>query len=144
MGIIEETEEKLASLKLRLPELEGKANKRERTQVSKDIYALENGEAYVAAIKDRLEGGRAEAAAARRISNLVMKGARRSGKRGKSFGIGRKNLARRVSAMKGMRAAGAAARAHRGSASLPDRQQRACPRHHLGQSGPSSARLLLF
>ena len=40
--IIAETEAKIAALKLRLPELEGKANKKERTQVSKEIYGLEN------------------------------------------------------------------------------------------------------
>jgi len=62
MGIIEETEEKLAALKLRLPELEGKANKNERTKVNKDIYNLENAEAYLAALKERLNESRAEAA----------------------------------------------------------------------------------
>jgi len=69
MSIVEETEEKLAALNLRLPELEGKANKRERTQVNKEIYALENDDAYIAAVKDRLEGGRAEAAAADDAAN---------------------------------------------------------------------------
>ena len=64
MGIVEETEAKLAALRLRLPELEGKANKKERTQANKEIYALENDDAYVAAVKGRLEGGRAESAAA--------------------------------------------------------------------------------
>ena len=64
MGIIEETEEKLAALKLRLPDLEGKANKKERTAVNKEIYNLENDEAYVAAMKAKLEGDRAQAAAA--------------------------------------------------------------------------------
>lgn len=64
MGIVEETEAKLAALNLRLPELEGKANKRERTQVNKEIYALENDGEYVAAVKAALEGGRAAAGAA--------------------------------------------------------------------------------
>ena len=64
MGIIEETEAKLAALRLRLPELEGKANKKERTAVSKEIYSLENDEAYCAAVKANLEGSRAQAAAA--------------------------------------------------------------------------------
>jgi FKBP-type peptidyl-prolyl cis-trans isomerase len=63
MGIIEETEERLAALQLRLPELEGKANKKERTQVNKEIYNLENNEEYVAAVKARLDDGRAAAAA---------------------------------------------------------------------------------
>jgi FK506-binding protein 3 len=64
MGIMEETEAKLAALRLRLPELEGKANKKERTAVSKEIYSLENDEAYCAAVKANLEGSRAQAAAA--------------------------------------------------------------------------------
>lgn len=34
----------LAALRLRLPELEGKANKKERTAVNKEIYNLENAE----------------------------------------------------------------------------------------------------
>lgn len=62
--IVAETEAKIAALKLRLPELEGKANKKERTQVNKDIYNLENDEAYVAALKEKVSGARAEAAAA--------------------------------------------------------------------------------
>mmetsp|Transcript_1929 Transcript_1929/g.3914 ORF Transcript_1929/g.3914 Transcript_1929/m.3914 type:complete len:249 (-) Transcript_1929:321-1067(-) len=64
MGIIEEVEEKLAALKLRLPELEGKANKKERTQVNKEIYNLENDEEYIKALKERREGARAEEAKA--------------------------------------------------------------------------------
>jgi len=64
MGIVEEVEAKIEALKLRLPELEGKANKRERTQVNKDIYALENDEAYVAAKKGEMQATRAETAAA--------------------------------------------------------------------------------
>ena len=62
--VIAAVEAQLAALRLRLPELEGKANKRERTQVNKDIYNLENDEAYVAAVKRSLEEGRAHAAAA--------------------------------------------------------------------------------
>jgi len=64
MGIVEETEEKLAALKLRLPDLEGKANKKERTAVNKEIYGLENDEAYVEALKHQLDEGRAEKAKA--------------------------------------------------------------------------------
>ena len=64
MGIIEETEQKLAALNLRLPALEGKANKKERTQVNKEIYNLENDEAYVAAVKAKLEDDRSHAAVA--------------------------------------------------------------------------------
>ena len=64
MGIVEETEAKLAALRLRLPELEGKANKKERTAVSKEMYSLENDEAYCSAVKANLDGGRAQAAAA--------------------------------------------------------------------------------
>ena len=47
-----------------MPELEGKANKRERTAVNKEIYALENDEAYVAAVKAATQDGREAAAAA--------------------------------------------------------------------------------
>ena len=64
MGIVEETEAKLAALRLRLPELEGKANKKERTAVSKEVYSLENDEAYCAAVKANLDGSRAQAAVA--------------------------------------------------------------------------------
>lgn len=63
-ALIAEVEAKIEALKLRLPELEGKANKRERTAVNKEIYNLENDEAYAAAIKARTEGARAVAAAA--------------------------------------------------------------------------------
>ena len=62
--LVAEVEAKLAALNSRLPELEGKANKKERTQVNKEIYALENGEEYLVAVKRRLESGRAQAAAA--------------------------------------------------------------------------------
>lgn len=63
-AIIAEVESKLAALRLRLPELEGKANKKERTQVNKEIYALENDEAYVAAVKDQVNVSRMEASKA--------------------------------------------------------------------------------
>ena len=63
-ALIAEIEGKMEALKLRLPELEGKANKKERTQVNKELYNLENDDAYVAAVKRRAEGSRAEAAAA--------------------------------------------------------------------------------
>jgi len=62
--IVADVEAKIAALKLRLPDLEGKANKRERTAVNKEIYNLENDEAYVAAVKAQLEGARSEVAAA--------------------------------------------------------------------------------
>ena len=38
------------------------ANKKERTQVNKEIYALENDEQYVAALKRRADEARAQAA----------------------------------------------------------------------------------
>lgn len=62
--IIVEVEAKLEALKLRLPSLDGKANKKERTQVNKEIYNLENGEEYCAAVKAQLDGGRVAASAA--------------------------------------------------------------------------------
>lgn len=62
MGIVEEVEAQLAALNARLPELEGKANKKERTAVNKQIYTLENDDTYVAAKKSQIEGGRAAAA----------------------------------------------------------------------------------
>ena len=62
MGIVEEVEAQLAALNARLPELEGKANKKERTAVHKQIYTLENDDTYVAAKKSQIEGGRAAAA----------------------------------------------------------------------------------
>lgn len=61
---ITETQQKIEALKLRLDTLEGKANKKERTQVNKEIYALENDESYVAAVKARVEEERARSAAA--------------------------------------------------------------------------------
>ena len=51
LTVIAEIESKMEVLKLRLPNLEGKANKKERTAVNKEIYALENDDAYVAAKK---------------------------------------------------------------------------------------------
>lgn len=63
-ALIAEIEAKMEALRVRLPDLEGKANKRERTAVNKEIYNLENDEEYVAAMKRRAEGGRAAAAAA--------------------------------------------------------------------------------
>jgi len=63
MGIIDEVETKLAALNARLPGLEGKANKKERTAVNKEIYALENHDEYVAAKKTQLECARTAAAA---------------------------------------------------------------------------------
>lgn len=47
-----------------MPELEGKASKQERTQINKQIYNLENDDAYVAALKEGVSKLRAEAAAA--------------------------------------------------------------------------------
>ena len=41
-------------LRLRLPELEGKANKKERSAVNNEIYSLENDERYVAVEKARM------------------------------------------------------------------------------------------
>ena len=46
------------ALRVRLPELEGKANKKERTAVNKELYALENDDAYAAAVKRSKEGER--------------------------------------------------------------------------------------
>jgi len=62
--LIADVERKIAALKLRLPELEGKANKKERTAVNKEIYALENDEAYAAAVKAQLDGSRQQASQA--------------------------------------------------------------------------------
>ena len=55
---------RIEELKLRLPTLEGKANKRERTAVSKEIYALENSPAFVEAEKARLDTERSAVATA--------------------------------------------------------------------------------
>mmetsp|Transcript_26185 Transcript_26185/g.59428 ORF Transcript_26185/g.59428 Transcript_26185/m.59428 type:complete len:238 (-) Transcript_26185:469-1182(-) len=59
--VVAEIEAKIEALKLRLPDLEGKANKKERTQVNKEIYTLENDEVYVAALKAQVATARAEA-----------------------------------------------------------------------------------
>ena len=40
--VIAEVEAKIEALKIRLPDLEGKANQKERTAVNKEIYTLEN------------------------------------------------------------------------------------------------------
>ena len=42
-ALIADVEAKIAALNLRLPGLEGKANKKERQQVNKEIYELESG-----------------------------------------------------------------------------------------------------
>ena len=63
-ALITEVEAKIEALRARLPHLEGKANKRERTAVNKEIYMLENTETYVAAVKRCTDGRRAVAAAA--------------------------------------------------------------------------------
>ena len=60
----EEMLARIASLKLRLPSLEGKANKKERTAVNKEIYTLENEPTFVEAQKSALCASRSEAAAA--------------------------------------------------------------------------------
>ena len=64
MDLIAETERKIEALKLRLCELEGKANKNQRSSVNKAIYSLENDVEYVAAVKARVEQERAQTAAA--------------------------------------------------------------------------------
>ena len=63
-ALIRDVQEQLAALRLRLPGLEGKDNKRERTRVNKDIYRLENGEDYAEALRSRLTCERAVAAVA--------------------------------------------------------------------------------
>ena len=62
MGIVEDTEQQLAVLRLRLPELEGKANKKERTAVNKSIYQLEQDDNYVSAVRKVFEETRSAAA----------------------------------------------------------------------------------
>ena len=59
----EEMLARIASLKLRLPSLEGKANKKERTAVNKEIYTLENEPTFVEAQKSALCASRSEAPA---------------------------------------------------------------------------------
>ena len=60
-ALIAEVEGKMEALRVRLPELEGKANKKERTAVNKELYALENDDAYAAAVKRSKEGERSKA-----------------------------------------------------------------------------------
>ncbi len=67
----EEVGASIAALRLRLPQLEGKANKRERQAVSRELYRLENSDVHVAAEKevraaDALALAEAEAADAQR------------------------------------------------------------------------------
>ena len=62
--IIAEVEANIEALKRRLPSLEGKAQKKERAKVNKDIYNLENDVSYVAAINERLAQKRKEDAIA--------------------------------------------------------------------------------
>ena len=62
--VIAETEAKIAALKLRLPSLDGKEHKKERTVLNKEIYKLENDELYVAALKAAKAVNQAEAKAA--------------------------------------------------------------------------------
>ena len=64
MVVIAEIEERIDALKLRLPQLEGKAHKRERSIINKEIYALENSPEYISAVKDLLAVERAAAAEA--------------------------------------------------------------------------------
>ena len=60
-GIIESTTAKLDALRLRLPRLHGKEHKRQRVAVKKELYAIENGEAYAAALSAAIRGQRAAA-----------------------------------------------------------------------------------
>jgi FKBP-type peptidyl-prolyl cis-trans isomerase len=62
-ALIADMEAKMEALRMRLPDLEGKANKRERTAVNKELYALENDESYVDAMKRQVAVSRAKAAA---------------------------------------------------------------------------------
>ena len=48
-NVVASIEAQIADLRLRLPALEGKAHKKERTRLNKEIYALENGDDYVGA-----------------------------------------------------------------------------------------------
>ena len=76
MGVIEDTESKVAALRLRLPDLDGKANKRERTRVNKDIYELEQGEQYVQAVRALIETNRVVATAAAASVDIAVDDAR--------------------------------------------------------------------
>jgi hypothetical protein len=57
--VILQTETKLAALRLRMPDLEGKEHKRERTRVNKEIHALENDDSYVDAVREGRTSARA-------------------------------------------------------------------------------------
>jgi FKBP-type peptidyl-prolyl cis-trans isomerase len=61
---VSELESKLDALRLRLPTLEGKANKRERTACSKEIYAIENDDRYLTIVKAKADAVRTEQAKA--------------------------------------------------------------------------------
>ena len=61
---IADIEAKMEALRIRLPDLEGKANKKERTAVNRELYHMENDDAYLTAMKRRRDGGRAAVAAA--------------------------------------------------------------------------------
>ena len=63
-ALVRDVEEKLRRLNARLPDLDGKVNKKERSAVNKEIYALQNDGKYVAAKKEQLSGARAAAAEA--------------------------------------------------------------------------------
>ena len=60
IDVIASTEEQIAQLRLRLPALEGKTHKKERAQINKAIYNLENADDYVAASRAKLMDMRAE------------------------------------------------------------------------------------
>ena len=64
MSIVERTEAKMAELRLQLSALpEGKEYKRQRTAISKELYALENDGNYVAAAAEERNQRRAAAEA---------------------------------------------------------------------------------
>ena len=60
--LIAAVDAQLEKLRGLLPALEGKANKKERTRVNKEIYALENGEAYICAMRAVRHADKASAA----------------------------------------------------------------------------------
>ena len=66
--LVERTEAQMAALRLRLEGLEGKEHKRERTAVNKELYNLENDEAYVAAAKEERSAQRAADTAAEDVA----------------------------------------------------------------------------
>ena len=45
-NVVERTEARMAALRARLPALQGKEHKRQRTSINKQLYALENGDEY--------------------------------------------------------------------------------------------------